>query len=73
MNLPRVEWKGVVGKTSGFQVMVNKLVWENGYTQVVNCPTREDALLDVYLLRPEISIISCNALPGISGHYRVLL
>ncbi len=32
LNLPRVEWEGDVGKTSGFQAMVNKLVWENGFT-----------------------------------------
>ena len=73
LNLPRAEWKGDAEKTSGFQAMVNKLVWENGYTQVVNGPTREDALLDIYLLRPEISLISCNTLPGISDHNGVLL
>jgi hypothetical protein len=30
-------------------------------------------LLDIYLLRPESSHISCNILPGISDHYGVLL
>ena len=34
LNLPRAEWKGDVGKTSVFQAMVNKLVWENGCTQL---------------------------------------
>ena len=32
---------------SGFQAVVNNLVWDNGYTQVVSGPTRGDALLDI--------------------------
>ena len=32
---------------------VNTLVLDNGYTQVVSGPTRGDALLDNYILRPE--------------------
>jgi len=45
----------------------------NGYTQVVSVPTRRDPLLDIYLLTPESSLISCNILPGISDHNGVLL
>ena len=60
-------------KPSGFQAIVNNLVWDSGYTQVVSGPTRGDALLDIYLLRPESSLISCNILPGISDHNGVLL
>ena len=52
---------------------MNNLVWDNGYTQVVSGPTRGDALLDIYLLRPESSLASCNILPGISYHNGVLL
>jgi hypothetical protein len=29
--------------------------------------------LDKYLLRPELSLISCNILPGITAHCKVLL
>jgi hypothetical protein len=60
-------------KASGFQACVNNLVWDNGYTQVVSGPTREDALLDIYLLRPECFLISFNISPGISEHNGVLL
>jgi len=45
----------------------------NGYTLVVSGHTRGDALLDIYLLRPESSPISYNILPGISDHNGVLL
>jgi hypothetical protein len=60
-------------KTNGFQACVNNLVWENGYTEVVSGPTRGDALLDIYFLRPECSLVSCNILHGISDHNGVLL
>ena len=52
---------------------INRLVWDNGYTQVVGTPTRGDSLLDVYLVRPESSLISCDTLQGISDHCGVLL
>jgi hypothetical protein len=77
VNLPQADWNGDVEKTSGFKVFVNKVLWDNGYTQVVSGPTRGDALLDIYLLRPDISLTSCNTscniVAGISNHSGVLL
>jgi len=73
LNLPQADWKGDAENVSGFQVCVNSLVWDNGYTQIVSSPTRGDALLDIYLLRPESSLISCNILPRISDHNGGLL
>jgi hypothetical protein len=52
---------------------INKLVWENGYAQLVGSPTRVDALLDVYLVRPENSVVSYSIVQGISDHYGLLL
>jgi len=40
---------------------------------VVNSPTRGDAWLDVYPVRPENSLISFNIVWGISDHCEVLL
>jgi hypothetical protein len=40
LNLPQAEWKGDVEKASGFRAVVNNLVWDNGYTQVVSGPTK---------------------------------
>jgi hypothetical protein len=73
LNLPQASWNGDAEKASGFQAFVNNLVWDNAYNQVVSGPTRGDAMLDIYLLRPESSLISCNTVLGISDHNGVLL
>jgi hypothetical protein len=59
--------------TSGGQAFVNILIRKNGYTQVVDSPTRADALLDVYLLWPESLFTPCSIVQGISDHCGVLL
>jgi hypothetical protein len=47
LNLPSAEWNGNAECSTGSQAFVNRLVWENGYTQVVDSPYRADSLLDV--------------------------
>jgi hypothetical protein len=49
------------------------LVWENGSSQAVDSPTRGDALLDVYLVRPKSSFTSTSIVQGISDHYGIRL
>jgi len=49
------------------------MVWDNGYTQVVEKPTRGDSLLDIYLVRPESALISCSTVQGISDYCGMLL
>jgi hypothetical protein len=73
LNLPHAGWNGNAKCTSGSQAFVNRLVWENGYTQVVESPTRGDALLDVYLVRRESSFHSCSIVQEINDHCGVLL
>jgi hypothetical protein len=68
LNLPYADWNGNVECTSGSKQFVNRLVWENRYTQVVDSSTRGDALLNVYLVRPESSFTSCSIVQGISDH-----
>jgi hypothetical protein len=48
LNLPQVDWKGIVECSSTTQAFINRLVWDNGYTQVVGNSTRGDSLLDIY-------------------------
>jgi len=50
LNLPQVDWKGIAEGASVAQAFINRLVWDNGYTQVVGTPTRGDSLLDIYLV-----------------------
>jgi len=39
LNLPHADWNGnTVGK-SGTQALINRLIWENGYSQVNESPT----------------------------------
>jgi len=71
--LPYADWNGHVEKFTGTQVFLNRLVWENNYTQVVNSLNRGDALLDVYLVRPKSAFTSCSNVQGIGDHCRVLL
>jgi hypothetical protein len=73
LNLPQVDWKGTAEGTSVTQAFINRLVWDNGYTQVVGKPNRGDSLLDVYFVRPKRALISCGSVQGISDHCGVLL
>jgi hypothetical protein len=73
LNLSQADGKGDAEMASGFQACVNNLVWDNGYTQAVSGPTRRNALLDIYLLKPASPLIFCNILPGISDHNGFIL
>jgi hypothetical protein len=73
LNLPYAVWNGNVVGNSGTQALINSLVWENVYSQVVDSPTRGEALLDVYLVRPENSFTSSSVVQGISDHHGVIL
>jgi hypothetical protein len=66
LNLPYAVWNGHAEKSRGSQVFLNRLVRENEDSQVVNSPTRRDALLDVYLVWPESAFTSCSIVQGIT-------
>jgi len=73
LNLSSADWNGNAGGNSETQALINSLVWENGYTQVIDSPARGDALLDVYLVRPESSATSSGIVQGVSDHLAVIL
>ena len=73
LNLPYPDWNGNAVGNSRTQALLNILVLESGYSQVVDSPTRGDALLDVYRVRPETSFTSSGIVQGISDHYGVML
>jgi hypothetical protein len=73
LNLPQVDWKGVAKHGSVTQAFINRLVQENGYTQVLDTPTRGNSLLDIYLIQPESAFITCSTVQGISDHCGFLL
>ena len=73
LNLPYAHWNSHAEKSRGTQVFLNRQVWENGHTPVVNSSTRGNALFDVYLVRPESAFTSRSNVQGISDHCGVLL
>jgi hypothetical protein len=70
--LSYADWNGHAEICRGTQVYLNRLVWENGYTHVVNSPTRGDALLYIYLVRPERAFTSCSNVQEISNNCGLL-
>jgi hypothetical protein len=72
-KFPCTDWNGNAECRIESQVFVSRLVGDNEYTQVVDIPTLQYALLDVYLVRPESSFISCSIVQGIRDHFMVLL
>ena len=73
LKLPYADWNGNAGGNSGTQALIINLVWENGYSQVIDSPTRGDALLIVYFVRPEGSVTSSGTVQGVSDHLAVIL
>ena len=73
LNLHYADWNGNAGGNSGTQALINSWVWENGYRQVIDDPTRGDALPDVCLVRPDSSVTSSGIVQEVSDHLAVIL
>ena len=73
LNLPQVDWKGIVECSTTTEAFINRLVSDNGYTQLLGKPTRGDSVLDIYLVRPESALTSCGTVQGISDHCGVVI
>jgi len=71
--LPCADWNGHAEKSRGTQVFLYILPWESSYTLVVNSPTRGDASLDVYLLRPGSAFTYCSNIQRTTDQCGVLL
>jgi len=67
------DWNGNACGNRGTQTLINISVWENYYSEAIDGPTRGDALLAVYLARPESSVTSSSIVQGICDHYGVIL
>ena len=63
-----MDWKGKVCGNSGTQSIINDLIWKNDYIQVIDGPTRGDALLGVFLVRPECLVSHSDTVQGVSDH-----
>jgi hypothetical protein len=65
LNLPQGDWNGNAEGANGTQAFLNRLVWENGYLQVVGSPTRGDALLGPRILLSPAALCRGSPLRGI--------
>ena len=54
---PYADWNGHADKSRGTQVLLNRLVWGNACTQLVNSPTQGYALLDIITVIVTLSFI----------------
>jgi len=72
VNLSQADWNRSAEGTSGNQAFVNKLLWENGYTQVLGSSTRGDALLH-FSFSGRKTQFSISIMQGVSDHCGVLL
>jgi hypothetical protein len=54
LSSPYADGNSHAEKSRGIQVFLNRLIWENGYTQVINSPTRGDALLTFTFSGPKV-------------------
>jgi len=73
LNLPFADWNGHVEMSVWTQVFLNRLVWENGDTLLVNSSTRRDVYLEVYLVWHGNTFTYCSNVQGICDHSRALL
>jgi hypothetical protein len=64
---------GKAGGNGVTQALISSLVWENGFSLVIESQTRGDAILDVYLVQPESSCTCSSIVHGISDHHGVIL
>jgi hypothetical protein len=54
LNLPYADWIGQAEKSRETKIFLNRLVWKNGYTQVVNSPTLGMLRLTFTLSGPKV-------------------
>ena len=54
LNLPYADWNGNVSCNSRTEELINSLVWENWFTQIVDITTIRDGLLNVTSSGPKL-------------------
>jgi len=77
LNLPEVDWKGVAEGISFTQGLINRWVWENGYSWGVGKPTRGDfywtfrsfdpKVQSYFAVRLKGSVTICGVLLDVEG------
>ena len=77
LNLPNIDWKHYNLQSSSppsslCNIFIDFII-EFGFVQLVNFPTREQSILDIFLTNFPSYEYTCQPLPGISDHEIVLI
>jgi hypothetical protein len=71
-NLPDINWKTNTVAGHNYPVTINKLfldtVLDFSLEQIVQFPTRNENILDVFITNRQSLIQRCNPVPGVSNH-----
>ena len=77
LNLPNIDWKHYNLQSSSQPLSLYNIfidfILEFGFVQLVNFPTREQSILDIFLTNFPSYEHTCQPLPGISDHKIVLI
>ena len=77
INLPNVNWSNnsISGNNYRREISENLIqaMEKSGLEQIVDFPTRDRNLLDIFAINRPSLIQSCRPLPGVSDHERVLV
>ena len=75
LNLPNVDWKTWTVNNNNYPLAVCNLFIDlfvtHGLNQLVDCPTRDSNILDIFATNRPSLIADCKVIPGISDHEAV--
>ena len=77
LNLPNIDWSTTSVMDNRYPLILCDLVLDFtadfGYLQMVQCPTRNSNILDIFLTNHPSLVESCEVIPGVSDHEIVLV
>ena len=72
LNLPDIKWNRLSISSYQYPLTINNhfldLIGYGGFTQLVDTPTHDNRILDIFATNQPSYIISCYVVPGISDH-----
>ena len=75
LNLPNVNWSNWSVRGCNYSLslcnLFTDLLISNGFTQLVDIPTRQNNILDIFATNRPSLVTKCGIIPGISDHESV--
>jgi len=77
LNLPDIDWNTLSVSHYQYPTAINNhfvdLIGFGGFTQLVDTPTRDNRILDIFATNQPSHITSCHIVPGISDHEAIYI